>query len=802
LTLIYPKNFGQKTGFDQIKELVEDRCISGMGRKRAAALTFSSDFDLVNRLLRETREFLTILETGLPFPAQDYLDLSPVLLRIQVPGSYLLPEELADLRLSLKTIKECLDFFRLPAAQAFPNLQALAGDQEVPGHILREAERILDDKGEIRDNASTELARIRKEMRDKAVASEKMIGQLLNTARSSGWATSDAEVTLSDGRLVIPLLATHKRKIKGIIHDESASGQTVYLEPESCLEMNNEIRELENAERREIIHILVLFSNLLRPETDTLMKEYEFLGLMDFIRAKARFAQDIEADEPRLNAGPVIDWLNARHPLLYLSLKGRQKTIVPLNIKLDKTERILVITGPNAGGKSVCLKTVGLIQYMLQCGLLVPLDPDTTAGIFENIFIDIGDEQSLENDLSTYSSHLINLSFFISNCNLHSLFLIDELGTGTDPALGGAIAEAAIEKLCETGAFGVVTTHYSNLKLLAGKIPGVLNGAMLFDTKKLQPLYILASGKPGSSFTFEIARRIGFPEDVIQSAIGKAGKTHLDFEQQLQEVETEKLRLEKRLKEFQVADGFLGELIEKYEAMMTGLEKSRKEILEKARQEAKDLLEQSNRMIENTIREIRESQAEKEKTKSARSFIESFRQSLIKESNPQPGKQTEGSKAPTVPGTKIFKPGDMVMVESRQRPGIIQRIKSNDALVDFDGLKFTLPLDQLVPAQEQTRKATGRGSPYLKDLNEKSVNFKLTLDLRGKMADEALQAVQKYLDDAYLLRIKEVSILHGKGEGILRRVIREYLAKSDEIVSYEDEQPDRGGSGITRVVLK
>jgi DNA mismatch repair protein MutS2 len=797
--LIYPSNFIQKTGFEQIRELIATRCISEMGRKHVAELSFSSDFHLLSRLLKETREFLTILETGLPFPAQDYIDLTPTLLHIQIPGTYLMPEELVDLRLSLRTISGCLAFFRLPAAQSFTYLKSLAGDLEIPGHILHEADRILDEKGHIRDNASPELARIRKEMHNKTVASEKMIGQLLNMARSSGWTSPDAEVTLSDGRLVIPLQATHKRKLKGIIHDESASGQTVYLEPESCLEINNEVRELENAERREIIHILTLFSDYIRPETGTLLKAYAFLGEMDFIRAKARFALETEADEPVLVPEPLIDWINARHPILYLSLKVKAKTVVPLNIKLDKEKRILIITGPNAGGKSVCLKTVGLIQYMIQNGLLVPMDPDAKAGIFENIFIDIGDEQSLENDLSTYSSHLLNLGYFMSNCNTGSLFLVDELGTGTDPSLGGAIAEAALEKLSETGAFGVVTTHYSNLKLLAGKVPGVLNGAMLFDTKKLQPLYILASGKPGSSFTFEIARRIGFPEDVIQAAISKAGKTHLDFEQQLQEVETEKLRLEKRLQEFQVADGFLGELIEKYETMKAELEKTRRDILEKARQEARELLEQSNRVIENTIKQIRESQAEKEQTKSSRSELEKYRQKIITSATEEEKKAVQQEKPKEV---LQWKAGDWVSIEGRQSPGVIQRIKSNEALIDFDGLKITLPFNKLLKAKTPARKASGHVSPYIRDLNEKAVNFKLTLDLRGKMADEALQMVRKYLDDAYLLRIKEVSILHGKGEGILRRVIRDYLSGVDEVISFEDEQPDRGGSGITRVVMK
>lgn len=795
---VYPSNFDQKTGFDQVRDMVSARCISEMGRRRVLQLSFSNDYNLVSRLLKETREFLTILETGLPFPSQDYLDLSPVLQHIQIPGTYLLPEELIDFRRSLQTITSCLAFFRLPSAKLFVHLQALAGDLEIPGHILKETDRILDEKGHIRDNASQELARIRKEMRNKTVASEKMIGHLLNMARNSGWTASDAEVTLNDGRLVIPLQATHKRKIKGIIHDESASGQTVYLEPEACLEINNEVRELENAERREIIYILLKFSDFIRPEIGTLLKAYDFLGEIDFIRAKARFALDIEADEPLLMPDPVIDWVNVHHPLLYLSLKSKAKTVVPLNIRLDPEDRILIITGPNAGGKSVCLKTVGLVQYMLQNGLLVPMDPDAKTGIFEDIFIDIGDEQSLENDLSTYSSHLLNLAHFIGHCNDKSLFLIDELGTGTDPSLGGAIAEAALEKLSETKAFGVATTHYSNLKLLAGKVPGIINGAMLFDTKKLQPLYILASGKPGSSFTFEIARRIGFPEEVIQAAIGKTGKTHLDFEQQLQEVETEKLKLEKQLKEFQVADGFLGELIEKYETLKKELEKSRKEILEKARLEAREILEQSNKLIENSIREIRESQAEKEKTKSVRSVIEKYRQKIIITSTEDDKKEDESEKIKLRP---LWKSGDWVSIEGRQNPGVILRVKNNEAFIDFEGLKINIPLENLKPARP-IKKSSGRVSPFIRDLNEKAVNFKLTLDLRGKTADEALMMVKKYIDDAYLLRIREVSILHGKGEGILRRVIRDYLSDVDEVISFDDERPDRGGTGITKVVVK
>lgn len=798
--MIYPENYSYKTGFEQIRQLTGHFCLSEMGRERLSRMSFSSDFALITRQITETREFLTILETGMPFPTQDYFDLSPALNRIKRPGSYFLPEEMHDLRQSLATIAACLNFFRLPSSQSFTFLIAKAGDLSVPKQVLAETDRIIDEKGRIRDSASPELNRIRREIDRKTVESEKIIGRMLIAAREAGWTSKDAEVTLSEGRLVIPMLATHKRKIKGIIHDESASGQTVYLEPETCLEINNEIRRLEGAEKREIISILTQFADFVRPETDELLAAYALLGELDFIRAKARFAQETGSDKPLLSPEPAFNWMNARHPLLYLSFKQKHKTVVPLNFRLDREERILIITGPNAGGKSVCLKTIGLIQYMIQCGMLAPLSPDSQAGIFERIFIDIGDEQSLENDLSTYSSHLLNLNFFMENCNHQSLFLVDELGTGTDPSLGGAIAEASLEKLSQTGAFGIVTTHYSNLKLLAGRIPGIVNGAMLFDTKKLQPLFILATGKPGSSFTFEIARRIGFPEDVIDHAIIKAGKTHLDFERQLQDVEAEKLRLEKKLEEFQVADRFLGEMIEKYEMMKSDLERTRKEILEKAKNDARDILSQSNRMIENTIREIREAQAEKEATKNARIGLEKFRQKLEKDKEPENVVETTAKAATGL--KKELRAGDMVTIGDKPGTGVIVRIKEGKALLDFSGIRMTVNIHQLKPARKSEQQLSGKVSSFIRDINEKAVNFKLVLDLRGKMADEALQLLQRYIDDAYLLRMKEVSILHGKGEGVLRQVVRNYLSGCDEIISFGDEDADRGGAGITKVSLK
>jgi DNA mismatch repair protein MutS2 len=796
--LIYPANFHFKSGFNQVCELVSGLCLSEMGRDRVAGMRFSADAREVRRLLGETSEFKAILQSGSDFPGDDYHNLTPVLDRIHLPGTWILPEELNALRLSLRTIKACLDFFRQPASQVYMLLNHLTAGLEIPPFIFTEADRILDERGQISDQASPELALIRKKIRQRTAEIEKKTAQFLEQAKSSGWASTDSSPTLSDGRLVIPVSSTHKRKIKGIIHDESASGQTVYIEPEACLELNNQVRELEGEEKREIIRILRTFTDLLRPHLDLLKQGYDFLGEIDFVRAKALFAIETDGNEPMLSEFPAMNWQNARHPILERSLRWKGKTIVPLNIKLDETERILVISGPNAGGKSVCLKTAGLLQYMLQCGLLPALGPDSVAGIFTGIFIDIGDEQSIENDLSTYSSHLLNLKFFMDQASGSTLFLVDELGAGTDPSLGGAIAESVLERLSESGAYGIVTTHYSNLKLLQGRVPGIVNGAMLFDTSRLQPLYQLSIGKPGSSFTFEIARRMGLSDDLIAQAESRAGRTHLDFEKQLQELEQEKIRLEQNLKEFQVADGFLGEMIQKYETLHAELERKKKDILEKAREEAREMLTNSNRMIESAIREIRESQAEKERSRKARQSLEELGKSLTVPKPERPANEVRST-----PGTlPPLRPGSWVTIEGQQKAGKIHSIKGSRATVYFDGTKVTVSLNRLREAKEPEPDLNPKFRRILSDINEKAVNFKLSLDVRGKPADEAMILVQRYLDDAYLLRIREVSILHGKGEGILRKVIRELLASLEEVESFSDEHVERGGAGITRVVVK
>ena len=775
-----PSNFEQKLGFDVIRQLLSDHCLSSLGRQWVDKISFSTDAAEIHAWLLQTAELKQILQFEEKFPSQDYYDLIPELLRIRIPGTYLETDQLSELKLSLTTITNLLIFIS-EKKEKYPSLYLMTGGETgsssstslthlapVLQSLIYQVERIVDDKSEVRDSASPELSRIRREKKILLASVERKIVQSFKLARQSGWTPDDAEVTIRNGRLVIPMISTHKRKIQGFVHDESATGHTVYVEPAEIFETNNEIRELDYSERREIVRILIHFATVIRPEIDSLVHAYHFLGQIDFIRAKAWFAITINAYKPihppmsssgseqGITGTPSFSWHQAIHPLLFLSHKKQNKSIIPLDIALNPGQRILIISGPNAGGKSVCLKTVGLVQYMFQCGLLPPMREDSELCVFNKVFIDIGDEQSIDNDLSTYSSKLINLKFFIENIDDHSLFLIDEFGTGTDPSLGGAIAEATLEALNAKSALGVVTTHYSNLKLLAGREPAIVNGAMLFDLKKLKPLYQLKIGKPGSSFALEIAQEIGFPENVLRSAKNKTGRSQLNFDRELQNLEVEKQEISSKYSEIKVADEFLAELISKYEKLSSDLESRKKEILEKARNEARQILDDSNKLIEKTIKEIRESQAEKSRTKEIRAELSSVKNDLLK--------QFPESAAPEV--AKAEKPaGKTTIIHS--------------------GTTTKHPYQS-----------------YINDLQSKLTNYTLTLDLRGKRVDEALALLQHYIDDAILLSISEVQILHGKGNGVLRQVTREYLRSQKEVRSARDAALEQGGAGITIVSFR
>ena len=806
--MIFPTNFEQKIGFDSIRTMLKESCLSDLGRNHVDQIALSDNLKTISLTLNQTEEFRQILLFEPHFPSQDYIDLTSELKRIITEGSYLDPDALLDLKLSLSTITAIITFAQGGRNRTYPLLQALASEVYIENSITQSINKIVSEKGTIRDNASKELDDIRKALIAKQNSVESRISKSLASAKREGWAQSTAEIVVRNGRLVFPLPAMNKRKIKGFIHDESATGQTVYIEPVEIFEINNEIRELEYAEKREIIRILISFTNIIRPFVPELIKAYHFLGIVDFIRAKAKFAIETGGVLPLLVEKPQVNWIDARHPLLFLALKAQHKVVEPLNIVLNSEERILIISGPNAGGKSVCLKTVGLLQYMAQCGMLIPLRETSEVGIFKDIFIDIGDEQSLENDLSTYSSHLLSMKLMLENASEESLFLIDEFGAGTEPQAGGAIAETILMKLNSRKAFGVVTTHYANLKLLAGKENGIANGAMLFDTKKMQPLFKLVIGKPGSSFAFEIARNIGLPDEIIQLASEKTGKSQLDFDRQLEELEIEKLELSKKEKQLNAADEMLSELIEKYQVLSSQLNEKKKQFIADARDEARRIVENSNALIEKTIKEIKQSQAAKNTTKQLREEVKQHAETLSKpiiplntalKTKPQP--QADQIETPLVPG-------NWVTIGEAAAVGKLMRIEQGQAMVQFDSANVRVSIDKLKKASKSAIKSDKESirkyayNNIINDMNAKMENFRLTIDVRGKRAEEALTLVQRYIDEAILLNMSEVNILHGKGNGVLRDLIRQYLRGINEVRSIADEELERGGNGITVVSFR
>ncbi|MBG0780846.1 MAG: Smr/MutS family protein [Bacteroidales bacterium] len=808
--MIYPSNFEEKLGFDRIREWITAHCISPMGAAQVDEMGFETSLPVIREKLTLIEEFRQLMENGLPFPVSETADLRSDLHQLRIEGTVISQEALFELKPGLNALKAILRFAVSEQAMPYPAIQRLCDGISVDKNVWSECNRLTDDKGDIPDAASPELADIRKQIRQKLSHIDRQVNKMLQEAKNAGWADSGVEATIRNGRMVIPVRAADKRKLKGFIHDESSTGQTVYIEPAAVLETNNEVRELEYAEKREINRILATFSRLIRPFISDLLAGWELLGSIDLIRAKTILAAEMHAIVPELTDQTFIKWKQSRHPLLEHKLRKEKKSIVPLELELNQEQRILVISGPNAGGKSVCLKTTGLIQYMLQCGLAVPMEKDSKCGIFDKIFIDIGDEQSLENDLSTYSSHLLNMKHYLTHADSKTLFLIDEFGSGTEPQLGGAIAEAVLKKLNELRAFGLITTHYANLKLFADEHAGVFNGAMLFDTKRLEPLYMLQTGKPGSSFAFEIARKIGFPESLLDSAAAISGQSHFNFDQQLQQLEVEKKALSKKQTELQLADQLLNEVIEKYKRLLKQLEDRRKDMLADAGREAKALIDKANRQIELTIKEIREAQAEKEKTKALRQDLKLSRDLIASEAEEIAEKLAEKEeKEETTWQASELQAGDLVSIEEMDIVGELISINEHEAVVSFNTVKLRTSPEKLRKlSHRESRKQTHQhrksasSRSVTSDLNEKVSNFKLTIDLRGKRAEEASELTAKYIDEAILLSVKEVNILHGKGNGILRKLIREFLSKQKEVANFGDAPPESGGNGITRVSLR
>ncbi len=847
--MIYPQNFEGKIGFGDIRRLIKGNCLSTLGTEMVDNMTFSNDATTINEWMLQVKEFRRLQEEDDDFPLQYFFDVRIAVAKLRLENVHIEINDLFDLRRSLDTIHNIVKFLcRTENGEAisdedekakYPALQRLTEGVLTFPKIVQRIDQILDKFGKMRDDASPELSSIRRELSHTEGSISRTLHSILRTAQSEGLVDKDVAPTIRDGRLVIPIAPGLKRKIKGIVHDESASGRTVFIEPSEVVEANNRIRELEASERREIIRILTEITKEIRPHVKDILQSYRFLAMIDFIRAKAEFAEQTNAIEPTVENYPHIDWIRAIHPLLQQSLEKQGKKVVPLDIILNNDQRILIISGPNAGGKSVCMKTVGLLQYMLQCGVSIPISERSTTGIFKNIMIDIGDEQNIENDLSTYSSHLLNMKNMMKNANAQTLLLIDEFGGGTEPQIGGAIAESVLKQFCERQAFGVITTHYQNLKHFADNHPNVANAAMLYDRNEMQALFKLSIGQPGSSFAIEIARKIGLPEAVIKDASEIVGSDYIQIDKYLQDIVRDKRYWENKRQTIHQREKDIERTISRYEENLSDIERRRKEILGKAKQQAEELLQESNKRIENVIKEIRENQAEKEETKRIREELRTFKSEVenidskandediarkiaqiqARKERKAKRKEEKAHQAGQPLQQNISIPekkkqeditiGSTVRIKGLTSIGKVESINGKMATVIFGDMRTKLRLERLERCEKQEKTETNNKHESLqsysisKDTREaidsRKLNFKQDIDVRGMRGDEALNAITYFIDDAILLGVSRIRILHGKGNGILRQIIRQYLGTVPNVTHFADEHVQFGGAGITVV---
>ena len=767
----YPINIEQKIDFTIIREELLRRCASILGREQVEAMQMETDYETVQHLILLTDQMrLVQADPMLTFPRGDIHDMRESIARIRVEGLFLDETELDALRKCISYAADLEHFFGSLDENKYALLRNIGGLGTLGslGSLVKTIDSVLDRYGKLSDHASPELARIRRELTNAQGSVSRTLAAILRQAKTDGFVDADAAPTLREGRLVIPVPPGYKRKIGGIVHDESATGKTVFIEPQQVVEANNRIRELEGAERRERIRILQAITETLRPESERILNSQRLLAEVDFLNAKVSLANTLHAIRPELLNEPLVEWSDAYHPVLLLHYTPKGKKVVPLSIRLSaNNNHVLVISGPNAGGKSVCLKTVALLQYMLQCGLLVPVAEQSRAGLFSQLMIDIGDEQSIQDELSTYSSHLRNMKTFLRQADEQTLILIDELGTGTEPLIGGALAEAILRELVAKRVFGIITTHFTNLKHFAEQTPGVVNGAMLYDRGAMRPLFQLSIGQAGSSFAIEIARQTGLPESIIQYAIDLVGEEHIDYDKQLQDIARDKRYWENKRQSIRQKEKALEERIAQYDEQMSGIKAKKKELLEQARQQAEDLLRQSNATIERTIREIKESKADKEKTKAARKKVEALKEKVV-EKKPQTAKST------TVP--KVLK--------------------------DLKDLK-------LLTKNPGPDSVSSRTSGSVAIHRQRTLSFNRTLDLRGCRADEALEQLIAYMDDALMVGAGEVTILHGTGTGALKQLTRDYLndlnrqrrKRGKVALDFGDGDVNHGGAGLTVVKL-
>ena len=819
--MIYPQSYEHKIGFDAVRSEINKLCSSAPGRRYALQdLIFSSDFSTVDRRLRETDEMLRLITGAEEFSLGSIADLESILARTKAQGAFLSPDELLQINTSLSTANSLSEFFRSrrddEGKSRFPLLDIHALQLGYFPEVTALINRTIDRFGEVKDSASAELAAIRRQISSTQASLSSVMRRVMTRAIEGGFLEPDASPTVRDGRLVLPVSPMNKRKINGIVHDESASGKTFFIEPAELVEANNRIRELQIEEKREIARILTEVTDLIRPEAELIVATVDTLGVFDFIRAKALYAIEIDARLPHIESSSEVDWYHAVHPVLLLSLRKQGKEIVPLDIRLTNESRLLIISGPNAGGKSVCLKTVGIVQYMTQVGLLPPVYENSHIGIFDNIFIDIGDDQSIEDDLSTYSSHLRNMKFFLSRGDASTLILIDEFGGGTEPLIGGAIAQAILKDFNEKKMWGVITTHYQNLKNFADDTPGLINGSMLYDRHLMQPLFKLSIGNPGSSFAIEIARKTGLPASIIADAEEIAGSDYVKLDKYLLDIARDRRYWENKRESIKQKEKRIDSVLTQYEADAETLRAKRKEIIREAQADAQRIIEQSNASVERTIREIRNAQAETEKTKAARLKLAQEKAALMNEElakdHPLLNKKHKNKKPkpehkPAAPA-EVSKPlaaGDFVKLEGQSTVGTIIEINGKNAVVSFGMLKTNVKLDRLRPTlsrpQSGAKAASFISTQTASQSRDRQLSFSREIDVRGMRVDEALQAVTYFIDDAIQFNAGEVRILHGTGTGALRQSIRQYLDNIPGVEAYRDEHVQFGGAGITVVTL-
>lgn len=793
----YPQSIELKLEFNQIKELVAKKCISTLGQQYIDKIKFNNRFDIIEKMLWQVKDFKNLLETDLPFPNEHFHDVFPYFRKAKIEGMWLLEEELYKLKLTIQSFLQIAKYFR-DRPEKYQNLNSLLEGLLYNDLIVRRIERILDNEGVMKPNASPELAKISAKINDKEKEVRRRIQSIYDKGAKNNHIAEDLEITIRDGRLVLPVLAEFKRSIPGFVHDESNTGQTVYVEPTECFEMNNLLRELQIAYRRERERILLEITDQIRPEIPELDKNIQRMGLFDFIRAKALFAIDLDADLPAISKQPNMVLRTAFHPLLKLNQQKSKLSIVPLNIELNAENRIAVISGPNAGGKSVCLKTVGLLQFMFQSGFLVPASPDSEMCVFKDIMVDIGDEQSIENDLSTYSSHLLRMKYFTDFADGKTLFLIDEFGMGTDPQFGGPLAEAILNHINRKNSFGVVTTHFSNLKNFANNTKGLINASMLFDNDKLQPLYQLEMGKPGSSYAFEIATKTGLAQSIINYAKDRVGVKQKRVDDLLIEVEKEQKQVVDLRQRFAEKEAKANALLEKYAALKEEIEVNKKLLIKQAKQEALAIVTEANSKIEATIREIKQNQADTETQRKARTEIKETIQELKDFAKQEIIKEEKNDPKPIKGDINI---GSSVVVSGQQSIGEVLEINKTKAVVAFGNLHTTVDLKKLQVVAKSAEKELKKMSEGV-NLNDKMKDFRPELNIIGTRGDEAMRRLDLFIDDAYLLGVKQIRIVHGKGYGILRTLVRDSLKRNPLVSSVQNENIEFGGDGACIVMMK